>query len=175
MASATTTHGVTLASFEIVSGGQTGVDRGALDAALAHGMPCGGWCPAGRRAEDGAIPNRYPLTALDTSDYRYRTHANVRDTTATLILCPGTPTGGTALTVTYARQLQRPCLIINAENEPPKAGAARTASFVSRHGVDRLNVAGPRASSWPRGVDYARLCLEALIARLLEPIRETTS
>jgi hypothetical protein len=79
--------GVTTSTLEkIISGGQTGVDRGALDAALEASFPCGGWCPKGRKAEDGPIPARYPLKEMDGPAYRLRTERNVRDSDGTLIL-----------------------------------------------------------------------------------------
>src|SRR5210317_1948565 len=84
------------ARLRIVSGGQTGVDRGALDAALTLGRVCGGWCPEGRLADDGPIPARYPLQELPGGGYRARTRRNVRDSDATLIVTFGAPTGGTA-------------------------------------------------------------------------------
>src|SRR3989442_2721366 len=84
---------------EIVSGGQTGVDRAALDTALALGLPCGGWCPRGRRAEDGPLPTRYPLRETPSSSYPERTVWNVRDSDGTLILHRGRLSGGTALTL----------------------------------------------------------------------------
>src|SRR5512132_1315628 len=82
----------------IVSGGQTGVDRAALDAAMAFGLACGGWVPRGRRAEDGAVPPRYPMRETRGYTYAERTRRNVRDSDGTLILTRGRPTGGTALT-----------------------------------------------------------------------------
>src|SRR3954454_8651242 len=90
---------------KIVSGGQTGVDRAALDVALALGIPCGGWCPKGRKAEDGPIEDRYPLSETPSSDYRQRTLWNIRDSDATLILTWGEPTGGTLLTVKECRKV----------------------------------------------------------------------
>ena len=79
----------------IVSGGQTGVDRAALDVALELSIPCGGWCPKGRKAEDGALPARYPLKETPSEEYAQRTTWNVRDSDGTLILTHGAPTGGT--------------------------------------------------------------------------------
>ncbi len=92
---------------KIVSGGQTGVDRAALDAALALGVPCGGWCPRGRRAEDGEIPARYPLRETPLPTYEQRTEWNVRDADGTLVLTRGPASGGTALTLALAERLGR--------------------------------------------------------------------
>src|SRR5436305_1193025 len=85
--------------FTIFSGGQTGVDRAALDVALELGIPCSGWCPRGRRAEDGTIPPRYPLQETRSLAYPVRTRWNVRDSDGTLILTRGRPDRGTALTI----------------------------------------------------------------------------
>lgn len=128
----------------IVSGGQTGVDRAALDAALDLGFPCGGWCPLGRRAEDGTIPDRYPLTETSWRGYPQRTEWNVRDSDATLIITRGEPDGGTALTVQLAEKHGRPCLVIDPGDLEP---LATIRSWLERHGVAVLNVAGPRESS----------------------------
>lgn len=149
---------------QIVSGGQTGVDRGALDAALAAGAPCGGWCPRGRRAEDGPIPARYPLLETDAADYAVRTRANVADSDATLVIAFGAPSGGTALTVEYCRALGRPWLQVDAEREAPATAAARVCRFLAGNGVRTLNVAGPRASGEPRASDYARRVVAAVLA-----------
>lgn len=94
---------------QIVSGGQAGVDRAALDVALQLGMPCGGWCPKDRKAEDGLIAPCYPLRETPSDDYAQRTEWNVRDSDGTLVLTIGPPTEGTAFTVTVAARLKKPC------------------------------------------------------------------
>ncbi len=104
-------------ALKVVSGGQTGVDRAALDAALGLGLPCGGWRPQGRRAEDGRIPDRYPLTETPGKDYPTRTRRNVRDSDFTLVLTVGEPTGGTLLTVQAAKRQGRPCVVVDLADE----------------------------------------------------------
>jgi hypothetical protein len=150
----------------IVSGGQTGVDRGALDAALACGWPCGGWCPAGRLAEDGSIPERYPLTELPVSDYPARTRRNVVDSDGTLIISDGPLTGGTRLTREICRETGRPCLELRADKMTAIRAAQAALEFTRASGVGRLNVAGPRLSGWTGGQEYARQVVAALIALL---------
>ncbi len=149
----------------IVSGGQTGVDRGALDAALRTGFPCGGWCPAGRLAEDGRIPDRYPLRETRESDYPVRTRKNVEDSDATLILAPGELTGGTSLTRVLCQRADRPCLVIDAARRSPEEAVVSVVDFIVRHRVRVLNVAGPRASGWSAADDYSCAVITALIAR----------
>ena len=131
---------------KIISGGQTGVDRGALDAALSLGFDHGGSCPRGRLAEDGTIPARYRLTELDSTDYRARTEQNVIDAHATLILCRGPVKGGTALTRRFAQQYQRPYLVI-ALGLPAKVDLVR--AWLAQVAPVVLNVAGPRESNAP--------------------------
>ena len=87
----------------IVSGGQTGVDRAALEVAIEHQIPIGGWCPRGRRSEDGTIPTKFTLQETPTADYSQRTAWNVRDSDGTLLISCGELTGGTALTKTLAK------------------------------------------------------------------------
>jgi hypothetical protein len=140
----------------IISGGQTGVDRGALDAALAAGVGCGGWCPAGRRAEDGPIPADYPLEETREADYLARTRRNVEDSDATLLIHSGDLEGGTALTLNICRELGRPHLVVNAAAEPLVDAVDRLGAFIREHGVQTLNVAGPRASKWPEAAETAR-------------------
>lgn len=149
----------------IVSGGQTGVDRGALDAALAAGVDCGGWCPSGRKAEDGVIPARYPLAELD-GGYPARTERNVLDSDATWILSPGRVHGGTALTARLCARHGRPCLVTDAKRTTPAAAAGQAAQFISEHGIGVLNVAGPRASHWSGGPDWARTAVSALLEEI---------
>ena len=131
---------------KIVSGGQTGVDRAALDAGLASGVPVGGWCPAGRRAEDGMIPERYPLLELDSPVYAARTEQNVLDSDATLILNRGDLADGTALTVQLARKYRKPFLVVQLEEN---ADPVAVAEWVRELGVKVLNIAGPRESKRP--------------------------
>ncbi|MCC6158852.1 MAG: putative molybdenum carrier protein [Deltaproteobacteria bacterium] len=127
----------------IVSGGQTGVDRAALDGALTVGLACGGWCPAGRRAEDGPIPARYPLRETPSAEYDERTRWNVRDADATLVLTMGAPTGGTAYTIEVARRLVKPCLVVDLARTPAIDEAV---AWVHAGRFEVLNVAGPRES-----------------------------
>lgn len=145
----------------IVAGGQTGVDRAALDVALELGIPCGGWCPRGRRAEDGPVPERYPLRETPSRDYPQRTAWNVRDSDATLILTRGSLRGGTALTVRLARQTDRPVLVVDLGNTPSPQPAL---AWLERHRVAVLNVAGPRESENPGIADQARTYLRLLLS-----------
>ncbi len=130
----------------VVSGGQAGVDRAALDVALDLGLPCGGWCPKGRLAEDGPIDRRYPLRETPSDEYAQRTEWNVRDSDGTLVLTRGAVTGGTAYTVDVAARLRKPSLVIDVEHPSPVAEVIR---WLQDHHVRVLNVAGPRESKAP--------------------------
>lgn len=134
----------------MISGGQTGVDRAALDAALALGIPCGGWCPRGRRAEDGAIDSRYPLVETPGRDYRERTEANVASSDATLVVTRGAVRAdtGTALTIERARALGRPWMVADIGDASPLLVEA-VVSWWRGTGGRILNVAGPRERSDP--------------------------
>jgi hypothetical protein len=148
--------------FKLVTGGQTGVDRGALDAALDLGIPVGGWCPADRMAEDGPIAAHYPLRALPGAGYRERTLANVRDSDATVIVHFGELSGGTEITRRDCRELGRPCLLLDATALSPEASARRLLGWLRANPVRILNVAGPRASEDDRGYAYTQAVLRAL-------------
>jgi hypothetical protein len=150
---------------KIVSGGQTGVDRAALDAALAAGIAAGGWCPRGRLAEDGAIAETYPLTETPSAQYRERTQWNVRDSDGTLILVRGNLSGGTALTVEFAQAQGRPRRVVRLDRPGMLAEEpAATLAWIAEHGIATLNVAGPRESQRPGIYDEARAFMETLIA-----------
>ncbi|MET0081382.1 MAG: putative molybdenum carrier protein [Sedimenticola sp.] len=146
---------------KVVSGGQTGVDRAALDVALELGIPCGGWCPRGRRALDGVLPARYPLQETPSKAYNVRTEWNVRDTDATLILNEGALEGGTAVTKVYAEQHGRPCLVI-ALDQPRDMDAVD--AWLTENRVEVLNVAGPREEKCPGIHARASEFLRALLS-----------
>lgn len=148
---------------KIVSGGQTGVDRGALDAALQAGTPCGGWCPRGRRAEDGTIDTRYPLTEMQSKRYIDRTRQNVIDSDATLIIYFTALEGGTARTRDYCIQQDKPYVLVDGANETLPEMVARVMAFVDAYHVRTLNVAGPRASK----VDRAHAVAQQLLSEVL--------
>lgn len=151
----------------IVSGGQTGVDRGALDAALEVNSPCGGWCPEGRLAEDGMIPMRYPVQEFP-GGYLRRTRKNVEDSDGTLVITFGNkPAGGTARTVEFCIRCGKPHLVIDASVTAAANAEEAARAFVRAHSINRLNVAGPRASKEPRGYAYAR----ELVGRLIRATR----
>ena len=152
--------------FRIVSGGQTGVDRGALDAALQAGAPCGGWCPADCMAEDGVIDARYGLAPLPQGGYADRTHRNVLDSDATLILYFGELEGGTALTAACCEKHGKPLLLIDAQVMNPEQTAEAARDFVVLNAVQRLNVAGPRASKTAAAYSYAGLAVSQLLSLL---------
>jgi DNA-binding XRE family transcriptional regulator len=148
---------------KIISGGQTGVDRAALDVALELGMECGGWCPKGRLAEDGAIPARYPLQETAQAGYRKRTSLNILEAHGTLLLNMGRVTGGTGLTMRLIQQLgedgsQRaeayPCLLVQLDRETISGSSIQ--EWISRNGIEVLNVAGPKESKRPGVYGLAR-------------------
>lgn len=146
---------------KIISGGQTGVDRAALDAGLRYGIVVGGWCPAGRRAEDGQIPKHYPLDELDSPEYGARTEKNVVAADATLVLNLGDLTDGSELTVQLAQKHRKPHLVIQLDRDADPTVATRWIRTLS---VQTLNIAGPRESKRP-GV-YERAL--RFVQRLLE-------
>ncbi|WP_236953326.1 putative molybdenum carrier protein [Immundisolibacter cernigliae] len=148
----------------MISGGQTGVDRAALDVALELGLPCGGWCPAGRRAEDGPIDARYPLAQTDTIDYAERTRRNVAEADATLVLCHGGLGGGTLLTVEAACALDKPCLVIDLRRPWQPLEVQR---WLQACAVTSVNLAGPRETGAPGIHALASDFLRAVLAPLV--------
>ncbi len=145
---------------KIVSGGQSGVDRAALDIAMAMGIAVGGWCPKGRLAEDGVIAERYPLIESDSAEPAVRTKLNVRDSDGTLVLYEQALSGGTKLTVDYAKEIMRPLLVIALDKV---AEAETVVTWLQQYQIQVLNVAGPRASQreaiYDHAYDFLQHCL----------------
>jgi len=131
---------------KIVSGGQTGADRAALDFAIEHGIPHGGWCPRGRKAEDGSLDQRYQLQETPSGDYAQRTEWNVRDSDGTVVFSIAPVlTGGSKKTVFLAHKLGKPVFHISRDCAPASPDKALL-RFIQNHSIKVLNVAGPRAS-----------------------------
>jgi Circularly permutated YpsA SLOG family len=135
----------------IISGGQTGVDRAALDAALAVNFACGGWVTADKSAEDGIVPERYPMTVLPKGGYRQRTRQNVIDSDGTYILYYEALKGGSRLTRNLCALERKPYVLVNARESLDIVAAERIVKFIQESGIEVLNVAGPRASGWAEG------------------------
>jgi hypothetical protein len=152
---------------KIVSGGQTGADRAALDSARSWGVPIGGWVPAGRLAEDGAIPSGFvELKETASHNPEERTAANVRDSDGTLIISYGTLTGGSALTLEVAQKLGKPVLHLDLELLSARAAISAACRWIACSGVECLNVAGPRASEDARVYSATCMILAGVLARL---------
>jgi len=146
----------------IISGGQTGADRAALDWAIRRGLPHGGWCPKGRKAEDGTIDQRYNLVETPSEDYSQRTKWNVRDSDGTAVFSiRGALRGGSLLTAELAGQYDKPMIHLRQEDERTNH-ARELRSFIDEFGISVLNVAGPRESDEPDVYRFvARVLAEA--------------
>lgn len=145
---------------KIISGGQTGVDRAALDVARDLRIERGGWCPKGRLAEDGPIPGAYPLQETDSPVYAERTEKNVIDSDGTLVLSVGAPSGGTAYTVECARRHGKPYHVVDLLRTADPSSARR---WLESRPIAVLNVAGPRLSESPQGYTLAYQFLTRLL------------
>lgn len=135
----------------VISGGQSGADRAGLDFAMSAGIPCGGWCPLGRRAEDGQVPLKYPLKETLSDSYRDRTTRNVQDSDGTVVFIDGSieREPGSALTLQLCRMNDRPSFLINFSVDTIQDAAKFIREFVQNNGIEILNVAGSRASISP--------------------------
>ncbi|HWM85108.1 MAG TPA: putative molybdenum carrier protein [Kofleriaceae bacterium] len=152
---------------KIVSGGQTGADRAALDTAIELGLEHGGYCPAGRRAEDGRISDRYQLIETAGADYAERTERNVLESDGTLLVTRGRPAGGSALTAALAAKHARPFLHIDLGQARDLASCADTIrEWLDAETIAVLNVAGPRASGCPDIAQDVRALLLGALASL---------
>jgi len=147
----------------IVSGGQTGVDRAALDAGLRSGLIVGGWCPKGRLAEDGEIDITYPLRETPNDSYSVRTEWNVRDSDGTLILHQGKIFGGTAFTKRMALEYERPFFCVRLYEEVKLTEAI---CWAQSREIRTLNIAGPRESGAPGIYNQAYQFLIQLFPKL---------
>ena len=147
---------------KIVSGGQTGVDRAALDAAMALGLPVGGWCPKGRRAEDGVVDPRYPLIETPDEQYAQRTAWNVRDSDGTLVLLFDKPSPGTNVTIEKAKALGKALLLVDLTSN---AEEMEVLGWLEANGILVLNAAGPRESEAPGIYEAARAFLDDVFGK----------
>jgi Circularly permutated YpsA SLOG family len=150
---------------KIISGGQTGVDRAALDVALRHGIECGGWCPTGRLDEFGKIPDHYPIQELPGS-FTERTLQNVKDSDGTVVIYSVELRGGTEQSVRFCLELKRPHELIDASKISAEGAAKLIGDFVDKNKINILNVAGPRQSEWPEGYAYASRALDIFLTAL---------
>ena len=137
-----------LKNLKIISGGQSGADRAALDFAMEHGFVCGGWCPAGRMAEDGTIPEKYPLKETGSSDPSERTIMNVNDSDGSLIVYRRELDEGTRHTIQFAKEVRKPIYIIKQDDT---INREEFLIWMDVNNIKVLNVAGPRESN-DRGV-----------------------
>lgn len=132
---------------KIISGGQTGVDRAALDFAILRDIPHGGWCPLGRRAEDGVISSTYNLEELPTIDYADRTRKNIIDSDGTLVIYRNRLQGGSLMTRQYAERIEKPVLAVRL---PQKNAERKIYEWILDNDILHLNIAGPRSSKDPK-------------------------
>jgi hypothetical protein len=153
-----------MARLKVISGGQTGVDTAALRLAISLGIPHGGWCPRGRKREDGVIPKRFQLEETPSRGYQQRTAWNVRDSDGTVIFSIATRLkDGSKKTAQFARQRKKPCLHLAQQTGIDHAAALRR--FVRQHRIRVLNVAGPRKSQEPAVGRFVARVMRAAFSR----------
>jgi len=160
-----------IACQRIISGGQTGVDRGTLDACLAQRFPCGGWCPKGRLAEDGEIDLKYPLRETKDRNYGTRTRKNVQDSDGTLIISQGKLTGGTLLTYQFAKERNKPTLVVSPTESDFEEIIFTIIQWLKENQIKILNVAGPRDSEWKQGFHSSFQIISSLIIKINQSIK----
>ena len=148
---------------KIISGGQTGADRAALDVAIEEGIAHGGWIPKGRKTESGPLPEKYQLKEMPTEEYPKRTEQNVIDSDGTLIISHGELTGGSDYTRKMAVKHNKPWLHISLNKVNAFKAAENIGTWIAEHGIKVLNVAGPRASKDHRIYEAVRKVLATAI------------
>jgi hypothetical protein len=148
---------------KIISGGQTGVDQGALDAAIKYSFPYGGWIPKGRLTENGPLPDEYTLKEMPTKSYPDRTEKNVLASDGTVIITHGKFTGGSALTKKLAKKHKLPCLHINLNETPAFLAASEINAWINENNIEILNVAGSRASKDPKIYEDTTYIMQGVI------------
>lgn len=136
---------------KVILGGQTGVDRAGLDAAMASGIPVGGFCPKGRKAEDGIIPDVYPLEEMETDQCHVRTEQNVVESDGTLIINKGSLSQGTMLTFVYTVHHNKPSLTVQLDAEQI-IDPSHVVRWIHGQDISILNVAGPRETKFTDGI-----------------------
>lgn len=152
---------------KIISGGQTGVDRAALDWAIASSISHGGWCPQGRLAEDGIIDAKYHLNEIESGGYRQRTKRNVSDSDGTLILNFGDLCGGTLATHQFAKRFNKPVLVVQLDSEAAR-DVLVVLGWLRVNKIAKLNVAGPRESKRPSIYNLTMKFMNLLEARIVK-------
>jgi len=148
---------------KIISGGQTGADQGAIDAALKYSFPCGGWIPKGRLTENGPLPDEYKLKEMPTKNYPARTEKNVLASDGTVIITNGKLTGGSALTKKLAKKHKRPYLHINLNETPAFLASSEINAWINENNIEILNVAGSRASKDPQIYEDTKYIIQGVI------------
>ena len=148
---------------KIISGGQTGADRAALDIAIKLNIPHGGWIPKGRKTEDGILPDKYQLKEMPTANYPARTEKNLLDSDGTLIISYGNLTGGSALTRKLAKKHKSPWIHVDMDKLSVSDAVKTVRSWIDRNKIQVLNVAGARASKDPEIYKTAVEILETVL------------
>jgi len=148
---------------KIISGGQTGADRAALDYAIEFNIPYGGWVPKGRKTEDGTLPDKYKLQEMPTSDYSTRTEKNILAADGTLIVSHGRLTGGSALTQFLSEKQNKPFMHVDFNRMSIDEASEAVRIWLEKNQIETLNVAGPRASKDPEIYEATRRLLEVVL------------
>ena len=158
---------------KIISEGQTGADRAALDVAIELGIPHGGWLPKGRKTEAGRLPAKYQLSEMPTDSYQQRTEQNIIDSDGTLIISRGELSGGSEYTRQMAEKHGKPWIHVDASRMSIDAAVQLVSAWINGSETKILNVAGPRASEHRKIYDTTKRLLAVLIKMMSVGNRES--